>query len=97
MSRESPVMRRLALLLAIALMGAPAAAAPCGGTVPCEVEGGYYLAAPPPDWDGSSPLPLVVYFHGWNASPEGTFRRRSRTCGRACCPGSARPERSRRH
>jgi len=68
---------RLVLLL-IALLGAPAAlAAPCGGSVPCEVEGGYYLAAAPPGWDGASPLPLVVYFHGWNASPEGTFRNRA--------------------
>jgi len=71
------VIPRLALLLAFALMGAPEAVASCGGSVPCEVEGGYYLAAPPPGWDGASPLPLVVYFHGWNASPEGTFRNRA--------------------
>jgi polyhydroxybutyrate depolymerase len=45
--------------------------------VRCEVEGGYYLAALPADWDGNSPLPLVVYFHGWNSSPEGTFRNRA--------------------
>ncbi len=69
---------RLVLLLLIAVLGAPGAqAVPCGGSVPCEVEGGYYLAATPPGWDGVTPLPLVVYFHGWNASPEGTFRNRA--------------------
>jgi polyhydroxybutyrate depolymerase len=56
---------------------APASAAACGASTPCDVEGGYYLAAVPPGWDGASPLPLVVYFHGWNSSPEGTFRNRA--------------------
>jgi polyhydroxybutyrate depolymerase len=42
-----------------------------------EVPNGYYLARAPADWDGASPLPLIVYFHGWNASPEGTFRNRA--------------------
>ena len=49
----------------------------CGETERCPVEGGYYLAAPPPGWDGNAPLPLIVYFHGWNSSPEGTFRNRA--------------------
>lgn len=51
--------------------------ATCGQDAQCEVEGGYYLAAPPPGWDGKSVLPLVVYFHGWNSSPESTFRNRA--------------------
>ena len=38
---------------------------------------GYYLAEAPADWDGTSPLPLVVFFHGWNSSPEGMFRNRA--------------------
>jgi polyhydroxybutyrate depolymerase len=72
----------LALLLVVSMLGTPVAAAtPCGGAVPCEVEGGYYLAALPPDWDGSSPLPLVVYFHGWNSSPEATFKNRAMVNG----------------
>ena len=53
------------------------AGAACGAGGKCAVPGGYYLAEAPPGWDGSSPLPVVVYFHGWNASPEGTFRNRS--------------------
>lgn len=73
---------QFALLLAAVLIGPPVAAAtPCGGTVPCEVEGGYYLAAPPPGWDGSGPLPLVVYFHGWNSSPEATLDNRAMVNG----------------
>ena len=35
------VLTRFALLLAVALAGLPAYAQPCGGTVRCEVEGGY--------------------------------------------------------
>jgi polyhydroxybutyrate depolymerase len=72
----------LAAFFTTALFAAPAAASvECGSTMPCEVEGGYYLAAPPPDWDGNSPLPLVVYFHGWNSSPEATFRNQAMVNG----------------
>ncbi|MEM7270089.1 MAG: polyhydroxybutyrate depolymerase [Pseudomonadota bacterium] len=63
------------ILMLIVLFVSPAFA--CGPDSRCEVEGGYYLASPPPDWDGESPLALIVYFHGWNGSPEGTFRNKS--------------------
>lgn len=53
----------------------------CGTETRCEVPEGYYLAAEPEDWDGTSPLRLVVYFHGWNGSPEGTFRNRGMVRG----------------
>ena len=53
----------------------------CGPTSRCEVEHGYYLAAEPEEWDGVSPLGLVVYFHGWNGSPEGTFRNKAMVNG----------------
>lgn len=53
----------------------------CGAGGRCEVDGGYYLAALPKTWDGKSRLPLVVFFHGWNASPEGTFRNKSMVNG----------------
>ncbi|WP_161973776.1 alpha/beta hydrolase family esterase [Hwanghaeella grinnelliae] len=49
----------------------------CGAGGKCTVPGGYYLAEAPPDWDRKALLPLVVFFHGWNASPEGTFHNRS--------------------
>ena len=60
---------------------APAQAFACGGTERCEVEGGYYLASVPEGWDGKSQLPLVVYFHGWNSSPEATFRNKAMVAG----------------
>ena len=71
------VLTRLALLIVLALTGSPVFAEVCGGTVRCEVDGGYYLVAPPLGWDGFSPVPVVVYFHGWNSSPEATFRNRA--------------------
>ena len=64
------------LILIAALLAAQVASA-CGPDSRCEVEEGYYLAAPPPGWDGASPLPLIVYFHGWNGSPEGAFRNKA--------------------
>jgi len=49
----------------------------CGDGGQCPVDEGYYLAELPRGWDGESPLPLVVFFHGWNSSPEGMFRNRA--------------------
>ncbi|MEL6465207.1 MAG: hypothetical protein AAFQ58_09585 [Pseudomonadota bacterium] len=72
-------MRLLSLALALLLV-APAAMA-CSADSRCEVQGGYYLASAPDDWDGQTPLRLVVYFHGWNGSPEGTFRNRGMVRG----------------
>ncbi|MEM8790300.1 MAG: hypothetical protein AAGE80_01685 [Pseudomonadota bacterium] len=68
-------MIRLLLAFSLILFTLPAHA--CGGSERCEVEGGYYLASPPPDWDGTSALPVVVFYHGWNASPEGMFRNKA--------------------
>ena len=68
---------RLAVILLMAVLAAPAAMACGGADSRCEVEGGYYLAEAPPGWDGESALPVVVYFHGWNGSPEGAFRNRA--------------------
>lgn len=55
----------------------PGSVLACDGGGRRNVEGGYYLAEAPADWDGATPLGLVVYFHGWNSSPEGTFRNRA--------------------
>lgn len=74
----------LSAALAAALWAAaPAAglAEPCAPGTRCPIEGGYYLAEAPPDWDGASPLGLVVYYHGWNASPEGALRNRAMVRG----------------
>ena len=69
------------LILSLALFILPATAHACGNDSRCEVEDGYYLAAEPEDWDGITPLRLVVYFHGWNGTPEGTFRNRGMVKG----------------
>lgn len=45
----------------------PAASDPCER---CEVKEGYYRASAPPDWDGKTPLALVVYFHAWGKAPK---------------------------
>lgn len=71
---------RLLILLLFPLLTAPVAHA-CGGRERCDIDNGYYLAATPPDWDGVSPLPVVVYYHGWNGSPEGVFRNRAMVNG----------------
>ncbi len=72
-------MRLISLLLI--LLTFPVAAFACGANSRCEVPGGYYLAATPEGWNGKTPHPLVVYFHGWNGSPEGTFRNRGKVRG----------------
>ena len=67
------MLRTLTALLAAIAAAITAAAEP----VHRDVDGGYYLAEAPPDWDGATRLPLIVYFHGWNSTPEGTFRNRA--------------------
>ncbi|MEM9369787.1 MAG: hypothetical protein AAGA26_01390 [Pseudomonadota bacterium] len=68
-------MIRTLLFLLIAGLASPSLA--CGGSERCEVSDGYYLASPPPSWNGTSPLPVVVFYHGWNSSPEGMFRNKA--------------------
>lgn len=46
---------------------APATAQDCA---PCRVEAGTYRTAAPPAWDGTTPLGLLVGFHGYAASGE---------------------------
>ena len=78
-------MKRLAThLITFVLLLFPMAASAnneCGKDGQCVVDGGYYLAALPDTWDGKSALPLVVYFHGWNSSPEGSFRNKAMVNG----------------
>lgn len=65
-------MRLAAVLLAWVLMAGGATA--CPGLDPCTVEGGAYYALPPPGWDGSSPLPATIFFHGYKAPAAGFAR-----------------------
>lgn len=45
-----------------------AVAIDCGETVPCTVAAGTYHLAVPVDWDGTTPLPAVLFFHGYGSS-----------------------------
>ena len=67
-------MRLATALLAWVL--ATGSAAACPGLEPCTVEGGVYYALPPPGWDGSTPLPATIFFHGYKAPAAGFARDR---------------------
>lgn len=62
------------LLLSAGVAAARAEGEPLERCARCAVEDGYYLTAAPPDWDGVSPLPLVVYFHAWGRGPQDVIR-----------------------
>ncbi|KNG94466.1 polyhydroxybutyrate depolymerase [Pseudaestuariivita atlantica] len=37
----------------------------CTGQTPCEIPEGSYHVREPDGWDGTSPLPVLLHFHGW--------------------------------
>lgn len=39
--------------------------APCHGQTPCALDGREYHVKEPDGWDGISPLPVMLHFHGW--------------------------------
>ena len=68
-------MRRLAVALAIVLAaGTARAAETCGGAVACELDGRRYFAQPPAGWDGVSPLPVLIHYHGWGRTGQQVLR-----------------------
>ncbi|WP_342078007.1 polyhydroxybutyrate depolymerase [Yoonia sp. SS1-5] len=38
---------------------------PCHGQTPCALDGRTYHVKEPDGWDGVSPLPVMLHFHGW--------------------------------
>ncbi|MGL4438077.1 MAG: alpha/beta hydrolase family esterase [Bosea sp. (in: a-proteobacteria)] len=46
------------------------AAVPCAISPGCNVAGGRYLALAPEAWDGKTPLPVLIFYHGWRESAE---------------------------
>jgi polyhydroxybutyrate depolymerase len=60
----------LASLLACAGSGASALQGGCREPPGCQLANGRYLALAPSGWDGTSRLPVVVFFHGWRESAE---------------------------
>ena len=62
-------------MLVAAVCGLLASAAlACGPDTDCPVEGGTYRVRAPAAWDGYTPLPTAVYFHGWQDSAAGVMR-----------------------
>ncbi|VAV90955.1 POSSIBLE ESTERASE LIPOPROTEIN LPQC, partial [hydrothermal vent metagenome] len=62
-------MRLMMILLSIIWASAAAAVdaqpAPCQADIPCQLgERSYYLKEPD-GWDGKTPLPVLLHFHGW--------------------------------
>ncbi|MBO9407677.1 polyhydroxybutyrate depolymerase [Shimia sp. R9_1] len=69
-------MKRFALTLAATLLAPPVFAMgpwrgevePCGGDVACPLGERSYHVMEPEGWDGASPLPVLLHFHGWSRS-----------------------------
>jgi polyhydroxybutyrate depolymerase len=55
------------LLGLLLLWAAPAHAQ---ASIPVTLADGRYVAVPPPGWDGKTPLPLLLYVHGYGDDPE---------------------------
>ncbi|WP_371224664.1 alpha/beta hydrolase family esterase [Roseovarius sp. 2305UL8-3] len=54
------------LLLFLGLLALPALAAPdCHAEIPCPLGDRSYHVKEPDEWDGKSPLPVLLHFHGW--------------------------------
>jgi polyhydroxybutyrate depolymerase len=58
----------LPFLLALGWSASAVAVTPCGPEAPCAIAGGDYYLAFPEDWDGVTPLPALVFFHGHRSS-----------------------------
>ncbi|MBY0613688.1 MAG: polyhydroxybutyrate depolymerase [Beijerinckiaceae bacterium] len=48
----------------------------CGSVVRCKVASGEYLVRPPRGWNGRSPLPTLMFFHGYQESAESVMEDR---------------------
>lgn len=55
----------LALLLPSPTLTAEPEAARCHAEVPCPLGGRSYHVREPDNWDGVTPLPVLLHFHGW--------------------------------
>lgn len=59
-------MHRFFLLLTLLIFAAPASAQPdCLEQVACQLDGRSYHVKLPDDWDGKTPMPVLLHFHGW--------------------------------
>ncbi|MEO1016744.1 MAG: alpha/beta hydrolase-fold protein [Pseudomonadota bacterium] len=58
------------ILAASLLLAFAAPALACGPDSPCVIESGEYMVSLPSAWDGTSPIPAAIYFHGWQSTAE---------------------------
>jgi polyhydroxybutyrate depolymerase len=54
-----------ALLSCMATLPVHAQDAPCVDQLPCQLDGRSYHVKLPDDWDGVTPMPVMLHFHGW--------------------------------
>ncbi len=45
----------------------------CNAETSCMLETGEYRVSLPSGWDGASPLPAAIYFHGWQSTADATM------------------------
>jgi polyhydroxybutyrate depolymerase len=75
-------MRRLvAALFCLCWSAAAEASAPCSAEEPCRIAGGEYHLAIPSGWDRTTPLPVLLFFHGHRSSGLSVIRDRSLQAG----------------
>lgn len=58
-------MRLPALIACFVFFANITVAQDCTGPVACQLDGRSYHVKPPDDWDGVTPLPVMLHFHGW--------------------------------
>jgi len=59
------IKRLLTLIFALLLLPAIGHAQPCQGPTACTLDDRSYHIRFPDDWDGETPLPILLHFHGW--------------------------------
>ena len=55
----------LFVLFLLPAFAAPASAQSCGGDIPCKIGDREYNILLPDDWDGVTPLPVMMHFHAF--------------------------------
>ncbi len=70
MKYSTPIIASLAVVVSTLVSPLPfnlsaEAAAPCVLDVPCQIGSRSYHARTPDGWDGKTPLPVLMHFHGW--------------------------------
>ncbi len=58
-------MRILLAFVSLVLSADYVVAQACEEQIPCQLDGRSYHVKVPDDWDGMTPLPVMLHFHGW--------------------------------